>query len=77
VFVPCLLSIVGELAQYLAGYLSAHRICEALEQKGEEEFQYPKDRLFYARRFFFWWKIVLTTIAVLILLYTLIRKLFG
>jgi hypothetical protein len=77
VFVPSLLSIVGELAQYLAGYLSAHRICEKLEQKGEEEFQYPKDRLYYARRFFFWWKIVFTTLAVLILLYTLIWKLFA
>src|SRR5262249_24391872 len=71
VFVPSLLSILGELAQYLAGYLLAHRICEELEDKGEEKFEYPKkDWLYYARRFFFRWKIVFAILAVLILLYT-------
>jgi hypothetical protein len=74
VFVPCLLSMLGEIVQYLAGYFSVREACKKIES-GAKDFQYDEgDFLHRARRFFFGWKIACALIAAVILLYTLFWK---
>jgi hypothetical protein len=75
VFVPCLLSILGEIVQYLAGYFLMRRACKKMEKDRLEDYQFDEtDFLHRVRRFFFGWKITLALIAAMILLYTLFWK---
>jgi hypothetical protein len=76
IVVPCLLSLLCELAQYLAGYWLDNKLLDKLEEDNETEFQYPKNSVLYRarKRWFFRSKIVLTILAAVILVFTLVRK---
>jgi hypothetical protein len=77
IFIPCLLSLLCEMAQYLSAYRLNRRLLAEMEQSNRTEFQYPaNDILYKARQFFFRGKIVLTVTAALILVFTLVQK-FG
>ena len=76
VFVPCLLSLLFEMGQYLPGYALDRRLLQQMELSGATDFQYPTgDWLYKARDRCFSAKIVLTIAATLILVFTVVRKL--
>jgi hypothetical protein len=76
VFIPSLLSLLGEMGQYLCGYVLARRLLNDMEENNTTEFQYPKDDWLYKwRQHFFCTKIVLTIGAAVVLLVTILRKL--
>jgi hypothetical protein len=55
VFVPSLLSLLCEMAQYLSGYWLDRRLLAEMERNNRDEFHYPKRSFLYrARQFFFW-----------------------
>jgi hypothetical protein len=65
------------MGQYLSGYILARRILKKLELNGKTEFKYdPAHPLYRAREAFFVVKIALTIAAAVILVYTLVSKLF-
>lgn len=71
----CILGMLSELGQYLAGYANAKSILRSLEGSGRTEFEYDKSAPFYLmRQWFFWIKIVLTLCAAIWLFATLFRK---
>jgi hypothetical protein len=75
IFVPCILSILCEMFQYLSGYRLADGLLRKMERENLTEFEYPTtDPLYEARQFFFVWKIVLAIAAGVILLFTLFQK---
>jgi hypothetical protein len=75
IFVPSLISLLCEMAQYLSAYRLALRLLADMEQSGRTEFQYPTGSILYkARQFFFRCKIVLTIAAAVILVFTLAQK---
>jgi len=75
IFVPCILSILCEMGQYLCGYRLANRLLREMEREKRTEFEYPTaDPLYKARDRFFFWKIVLAIAAGVILLFTLFQK---
>jgi hypothetical protein len=75
IFVPCILSILCEMGQYLSGHILARRLENEMKEKNLTEFEYPTDDpLYKARRRFFFWKIVLAIAAGVILLFTLFQK---
>jgi hypothetical protein len=75
IFVPCILSILCEMGQYLCGYRLADRLLREMEREKRTEFEYPTaDPLYKARDRFFFWKIVLAIAAGVILLFTLFQK---
>jgi hypothetical protein len=73
IVVPCFLSILCELGQYLSAYILEEPILDKMEEDGRTEFQYPIAVKRY-RKFFFWWKIGLTIFAALALIITLFQK---
>ncbi len=78
VFVPCLLSLLCEMGQYLSGYFLDRKLLRQMERENRTEFHYRKDDpLWRAREQFFYWKIFLTLIAAGILVYTLVQKYFS
>ena len=63
----CILGMLSELGQYLAGYANASRYCAALRAAGVQNLIYDKSAPFYLmRQWFFWIKIVLTLCANLV-----------
>jgi hypothetical protein len=73
IVVPCLLSILCELGQYLSAYILEEPILDEMEENDRTEFQYPASVKRY-RQFFFRCKIGLTIFAALALIYTLVQK---
>ena len=75
IFVPSILSLLCEMAQYLSGYLLARGLLRKMERESLTEFDYPTGNVLYkARDFFFVCKIVLAIVAGVILLVTLFLK---
>jgi hypothetical protein len=73
VFVPCVVSLLCQMFQYLSGYILAKLLLRGMG--GRTEFQYPRTSPFYiGREFFFWCKIVSTTIAGGALVYAVFQK---
>jgi len=78
VFVPCLLSLLCEMGQYLSAYYLDRKLLFEMERDHRTEFHYRKDDILWkARESFFHAKISLAVIAAVILVYTLVRKYFG
>src|SRR5271166_6641824 len=78
VFVPCLISLLCEMGQYLSAYALGRMLLKDMGENNRTEFQYPKGNVLYkARELFFHAKIVLTIAAAAILVYTLVRKSFA
>jgi hypothetical protein len=73
VLVPCIVSLLCQMAQYLCGYLLAQRLLREMGNRTES--QYPRDSWFYrGRDLFHWCKIIFTTIAGVALVITLLQK---
>jgi hypothetical protein len=54
----CIVSMLFELGQYLAGYRDAKSILDRIERTGQKEFEYDKSTTLYKLRdWFFWGKI--------------------
>jgi len=76
ILVPCLLSLICEMGQYLSGYCLERRLLLDMEQNNKNEFQYPKDNpLYKMRQWLFGAKIVLTLSAAAVLIFILAGKL--
>jgi hypothetical protein len=72
----CILAMLSELAQYLAGYANARTILRDLQSSGREEFEYDQSApLYIMRKAFFYGKIALTLAAAIWLLVVLVGKL--
>jgi hypothetical protein len=77
ILLPCLLSLICEMGQYLSGYQLARRLLLDLERSNKYEFKYPTDSYLYKmRRLLFIGKIVLTVSAAAILVSMLFKKLW-
>jgi hypothetical protein len=75
IFVPCLLSLLCEMAQYICGYWLALRIEDDMKRNNREEFEYPTDsRLYKARKRLLWWKMGFAIVAAGVLGFTLYQK---
>lgn len=75
IFVPCLLSLLCEMGQYLSGYRLAHQLLLDLERTNKDEFKYPTDSYLYKmRHILFISKIVLTVLAAAVLVLTLFKN---
>jgi hypothetical protein len=75
IFVPCLLSLLAEMAQYLCAYRLGRQLLFDMEQNARAEFQYPTSSILYkSREFFFQSKVILTIAAAVILIFTVVRK---
>jgi hypothetical protein len=76
VFILCLGGLLGELLQYLSGYINSRMVLSAIESENKTEFQYDKSAFWYrARGAFFYAKIVLTLLGAGFLLYKLYLRL--
>jgi hypothetical protein len=72
----CILAMLCELVQYLAGYVNARSILRGLENSGRTEFEYDRSALLYIlREVCFYGKISLTLAAAIWLLVVLAGKL--
>ena len=72
----CILAMLCELVQYLAGYINARSILRGLENSGRAEFEYDRSALLYIlREVCFYGKISLTLAAAIWLLVVLAGKL--
>src|SRR5215467_1051027 len=49
IFVPCILSILCEIGQYLCGYRLAERLLREMERENRTQFEYPQPILFIKR----------------------------
>ena len=77
IFVPSIIALLCEFGQYLSGYRGARKLYDEMEEKNLEKSEYRKDDVWYkARGRFFWAKIGFTIAASLILVYTLLMKIF-
>jgi hypothetical protein len=75
IFVPCLVSLLCEMAQYICGYWLALRIEDDMKRNSREEFEYPTDSLLYkARKRLLWWKMAFAIVAAGVLGFTLYQK---
>ena len=71
----CIVAMLFELGQYLAGYFNAKSILDRLESSGQSEFEYDKSApLYVARKWFFCGKIALTLVAAIWLVVILAKK---
>ena len=71
----CIIAMLCELGQYLAGYFNAKSILDRLESNGQTEFEYNKSKpLYIARKWFFCGKIALTLAAAIWLVVILAKK---
>ncbi len=71
----CILAMLCELIQYLAGYANARFILGDLEHSGRTEFEYDKSNPFYIlREACFYFKIALSLAASIWLLAVLAGK---
>jgi hypothetical protein len=76
IFVPCLLSLICEMGQYLSGYCLERHLLSEMEDTDRNDFQYPKDSFLYKmRQRLFVSKIVLTVFAAAILVSILLCEL--
>jgi hypothetical protein len=75
IFVPCLLSLLCEMGQYVSGYWLALRIEEDIRRNNRKEYEYPTDSLLYkTRKGLLWWKMGFAIVAAVILGFTLFQK---
>jgi hypothetical protein len=75
IFVPCLLSLICEMGQYLSGYWLERHLLTDMETHHREEFHYPTGHFLYKmRRGLFAAKITLTVAAAAILVFMLFEK---
>jgi hypothetical protein len=77
IFIPSIIALLCEFGQYLSGYRNARNLYAKMEEKNLEKSEYQQDDFWYkARRRFFQAKIGFTILACLILVYTLLMKIF-
>jgi hypothetical protein len=75
IMVLCIIGMLCELGQYLAGYFNAKSILDRLESSGHTEFEYDKSApLYIARKWLFCGKVVLSLVAAIWLVVVLARK---